>query len=98
MAKVSPSLAPNSSMLDLIGNTPIVELKSFSPKEGVRIFAKLEGQNPTGSVKDRIALKMVEDAEKQGKLSREKTIVEPTSSNTGISLALVCKLKGYRFL
>src|SRR3954468_23108879 len=85
-------------MLDLIGNTPVVELKTFSPKEGVRIFAKLEGQNPTGSVKDRIALKMVEEAERQGKLDKEKTIVEPTSGNTGISLALVCKLKGYKFL
>src|SRR3954447_7036892 len=94
----SPLKRPLGSILDLIGNTPLVELKSFSPKEGVRIFAKLEGQNPTGSVKDRIALKMVEEAERQGKLDIEKTIVEPTSGNTGISLALVCKLKGYKFL
>jgi len=86
------------SILDAIGHTPLVELKSFSPKDGVRIFAKLEGQNPTGSVKDRIALKMVEEAERQGALDIEKTIVEPTSGNTGISLALVCKLKGYKFL
>jgi len=86
------------SILDAIGHTPLVELKSFSPKDGVPIFAKLEGQNPTGSVKDRIALKMVEEAERQGALDIEKTIVEPTSGNTGISLALVCKLKGYKFL
>jgi cysteine synthase B len=84
-------------MLDLIGHTPLVELKAFSPKEGVRIFAKLEGQNPTGSVKDRIALRMVEQAEREGRLSPGCTLVEPTSGNTGISLAMVCRIKGYKF-
>jgi cysteine synthase B len=84
-------------MLDLIGNTPLVELRHFSPKEGVRIFAKLEGFNPTGSVKDRIALAMVEQAERDGLLRPGQTLIEPTSGNTGISLAMVCKLKGYAF-
>ena len=84
------------SILDTIGNTPIVELQRMSPKEGVRIFAKLEGQNPTGSVKDRIALKMIEQAERDGEISRNRTILEPTSGNTGISLALVGRLKGYK--
>ncbi|MBM2810243.1 MAG: cysteine synthase [Chloroflexi bacterium] len=85
------------SILDAIGNTPLVELKHFSPKEGVRIFAKLEGQNPTGSVKDRIALAMVEQAERDRLISPGQVIIEPTSGNTGISMAMVCKLKGYRF-
>jgi [CysO sulfur-carrier protein]-thiocarboxylate-dependent cysteine synthase len=93
-----PVAAPARSILDTIGNTPLVELQQFSPKAEVRIFAKLEGQNPTGSVKDRIALKMVEEGERTGQLSKEKVLVEPTSGNTGISLAMVCKLKGYRFL
>src|SRR4051812_20590441 len=93
----APRLMPASSMLDLIGNTPLVELKSFSPKEGVRIFAKLEGQNPTGSVKDRIALRMVQEAEREGRLSPGCTLVEPTSGNTGVSLAMVCRIKGYKF-
>lgn len=89
--------APAGSILDTIGRTPTVELTRFSPKEGVRIFAKLEGENPTGSVKDRIALYMVGQAEREGLLSRHRTLVEPTSGNTGISLAMICKLKGYRF-
>src|SRR5215211_2606145 len=89
---------PMGSILDAIGNTPLVELKAFSPKDGVRIFAKLEGQNPTGSVKDRIALRMVEEAERQGRLSPGCTLIEPTSGNTGISLAMVCKIKGYKFI
>jgi cysteine synthase B len=84
-------------MLEAIGHTPIVELRSFSPKDGVRIFAKLEGHNPTGSVKDRIALSMIEDAEARGALSPDKTLLEPTSGNTGISLAMICRIKGYRF-
>jgi len=90
--------AARSSILELIGHTPIIELKRFSPKAGGRIFAKLEGQNPTGSVKDRIALAMVEQAERDGLLSPDRTIIEPTSGNTGISLAMICKLKGYRFM
>jgi cysteine synthase B len=85
-----------TSIIDTIGNTPIVELSSFEPRKGVRIFAKLEGFNPTGSVKDRIALSMVQQAEQSGILTPQKTILEPTSGNTGISLAMVSALKGYR--
>ena len=83
-------------ILATIGNTPIVELQNMSPKESVRIFAKLEGQNPTGSLKDRIALKMVEQAQKDGEISPTRTILEPTSGNTGISLAMIGRLKGYK--
>ena len=83
-------------IIDAIGNTPLVELPTFSPKRGVRIFAKLEGHNPTGSVKDRIARAMVEQAEKDGLLTPDRTILEPTSGNTGISLAMVARRKGYR--
>ena len=83
-------------IIDTIGNTPLVELQRMTPKEGVRIFAKLEGQNPTGSVKDRIALKMIEQAERDGEISANRTILEPTSGNTGISLAMIGRLKGYK--
>ena len=83
-------------ILTTIGNTPIVELQNMSPKEGVRIFTKLEGQNPTGSVKDRIALNMIEQAELDGEISSTRTILEPTSGNTGISLAMIARLKGYK--
>ena len=83
-------------ILGAIGNTPMVELLRLSPNPQVRIFAKLEGQNPTGSVKDRIALKMIERAEADGELSSGRTILEPTSGNTGISLAMVGRLKGYK--
>ena len=83
-------------ILATIGNTPMVELQNMSPKEGVRIYAKLEGQNPTGSVKDRIGLKMIEQAEADGELSGSRTILEPTSGNTGISLAMIGRLKGYK--
>jgi cysteine synthase len=85
------------SILDSIGNTPVVEVPSLSPVEGVRLWVKLEGQNPTGSVKDRIALAMVERGEASGELTRDKTIVEPTSGNTGIALAMVAKTRGYSF-
>jgi [CysO sulfur-carrier protein]-thiocarboxylate-dependent cysteine synthase len=88
---------PLTSLLEAIGHTPMVELRHFSPKEGVRIFAKLESANPTGSVKDRIALAMVEQAERDGTLSPDKTLIEPTSGNTGISLAMICRIKGYKF-
>jgi len=81
-----------SSLLDLVGNTPLVELPRLSPKPGVRLYAKLEGQNPTGSIKDRVALAMVEAAD----LEPGQELLEPTSGNTGISLALVARLKGYR--
>ena len=83
-------------ILGTIGNTPMVELLNLTPKPEVRIFAKLEGQNPTGSVKDRIALKMIERAEEDGEISASRTILEPTSGNTGISLAMIGKLKGYK--
>ena len=83
-------------ILDTIGNTPTVELQNMSPKPEVRIFAKLEGANPTGSVKDRIALKMIEQAEADGELSGARTILEPTSGNTGISLAMIGRMKGYK--
>jgi len=83
------------SPLDLIGNTPLVEVSALSPNPAVRILVKLEGQNPGGSVKDRIALSMVEDAEKEGLLTPGATLLEPSSGNTGIGLALVARLKGY---
>ncbi len=85
-----------SSILDTIGNTPLVELRGFQPSPKVRIFAKLEGQNPTGSVKDRIAKLMLEKAELSGELSAEKTILEPSSGNTGVSLAMIANYKGYK--
>jgi cysteine synthase B len=83
-------------ILATIGNTPVVQLQNMSPNEGVRIFAKLEGQNPTGSVKDRIALKMIEQAELDGEISTTRTVLEPTSGNTGISLAMIGRMKGYK--
>jgi len=81
-----------SSLLDLVGNTPLVELQRLSPKPGVQIYAKLEGQNPTGSIKDRVAKAMLDDIE----LEDGQVLLEPTSGNTGISLALIAKLKGYQ--
>ncbi len=86
------------SILDAIGDTPLVRLGRSSPKAGVNIYAKLEGQNPTGSLKDRIALYMINAAEESGELTPDKTILEPTSGNTGISLAMVARIKGYRLL
>ena len=85
-----------AGILEAIGNTPLVELRRISPKPTVRIFAKLEGANPTGSLKDRIAKYMVEAAERSGVLTRDKIILEPTSGNTGIALAMVARLKGYK--
>jgi len=79
-----------------IGNTPLVELQRMSPKPGVRIWAKLESRNPTGSVKDRVARALIEDAEEQGLIAPGQTILEPTSGNTGIALAMIAKRKGYR--
>ena len=90
-----PSSAVASSLLGLVGNTPLVELPRLSPKPSVRLYAKLEGQNPTGSIKDRVALAMIEAAEAAGELEPGRELLEPTSGNTGISLALVAKLKGY---
>jgi cysteine synthase len=86
------------SILDTIGNTPLVHLRKLSPRPGVEIYAKLEGQNPTGSVKDRIAVYMIRASEESGDLTPGKTVLEPTSGNTGISLAMVCRAKGYRLL
>jgi cysteine synthase B len=83
------------SILDAIGNTPLVGIPRMSPSPDVRIWAKLEGQNPTGSTKDRIALKMIEAAEASGELTPDRTILEPTSGNTGIALAMVARRKGY---
>jgi cysteine synthase B len=88
--------SPAASLLDLVGNTPLVELPRLSPKPSVRLYAKLEGQNPTGSIKDRVALAMVEAAERSGELEPGQELLEPTSGNTGISLGLVARLKGYR--
>jgi cysteine synthase B len=83
------------SVLDLVGNTPIVDVSNLSPNPNARILAKLEMQNPFGSVKDRIAKAMIEQAEKHGRLRPGQTIVEPSSGNTGIALAAIAKLKGY---
>src|SRR4029450_9440660 len=82
-------------IIQAIGHTPLVELKRLSPKPGVRIYAKLESYNPTGSVKDRVATSLVEDAEARGGIQPGHTILEPTSGNTGISLAMICSRKGY---
>jgi len=82
-------------IIQAIGNTPLVELKRLSPKPGVRLWAKLESHNPTGSVKDRVARAMIEDAEERGAIKPGQTILEPTSGNTGISLAMICRRKGY---
>ena len=83
-------------IVEAIGHTPLVELQSFSPKPGVSLYAKLEGHNPTGSVKDRIARAMIEHAERSGQLRPGMTVLEPTSGNTGISLAMIAGRKGYR--
>jgi cysteine synthase B len=95
MPDLPPLAPPAASILDLIGRTPMVEIRRLNPNPRVKIFAKLEGCNPTGSIKDRIALKMIEQAEREGALSPGKTIVEPTSGNTGIALAMIAAVKGY---
>jgi cysteine synthase B len=85
------------STIEAVGNTPLVELPTLSPKPGcVKIYAKLEGRNPTGSVKDRVAKSMIEHAEAEGAISPGQTILEPTSGNTGIALAMIGRLKGYQ--
>jgi [CysO sulfur-carrier protein]-thiocarboxylate-dependent cysteine synthase len=84
-----------TNIAESIGNTPLVELPRLSPKPGVRIWAKLEGHNPTGSVKDRVAKAMIDDAEARGAIAPGQTLLEPTSGNTGISLAMICRRKGY---
>ncbi|MDQ4006164.1 MAG: cysteine synthase [Actinomycetota bacterium] len=87
-----------ADILDAIGETPLVGIQRLSPRASVRLWAKLEGQNPTGSLKDRIALAMVEDAERAGELTADRVILEPTSGNTGIALAMVARRKGYRMM
>lgn len=88
-------MIPHESVLDLIGNTPLVDVSRLSPNPRVRLLAKLESQNPFGSVKDRIAKAMIEDAEKNGRLVPGQTIIEPSSGNTGIALAAIAQIKGY---
>jgi len=82
-------------IVEAIGNTPLVELRRLSPKPGIRIYAKLESYNPTGSVKDRVARSLIDHAETEGLIRPGQTILEPTSGNTGISLAMICRRKGY---
>jgi [CysO sulfur-carrier protein]-thiocarboxylate-dependent cysteine synthase len=84
-----------STLLDVVGGTPLIDLARLSPKPGVHLYAKLEGQNPTGSLKDRVAKAMIEAAEASGDLEPGRELLEPTSGNTGISLAMVARLKGY---
>lgn len=88
-------MAVYSSITDLIGHTPMVDISQLSPTPGVRILAKLEGFNPGGSVKDRVALAMIDDAERDGRLSPGRTILEPSSGNTGIGLAYIARMRGY---
>ncbi len=88
-------MAAHSGVLDLVGNTPLVDVSSLSPNPQVRFFVKLEGLNPGGSVKDRVALSLIEDAEARGVLTAGATLLEPSSGNTGIGLALVARVKGY---
>ncbi|MGO9291418.1 MAG: PLP-dependent cysteine synthase family protein [Polyangia bacterium] len=95
MSNLPPLDLPAASILDLVGRTPMVEIRRLNPNPRVKIFAKLEGFNPTGSIKDRIALKMIEQAEREGALLPGKTILEPTSGNTGIALAMIGAVKGY---
>jgi cysteine synthase len=91
-------MARFDSLLDSLGHTPLVGLPNLSPSADVRLWAKLEDRNPTGSVKDRPALRMIEAAEVEGRLTPGCTVLEPTSGNTGISLAMACRLKGYKLI
>ena len=84
-----------NNILEAIGNTPMVRINKLNPNPDVNIFAKLEGFNPSGSIKDRIAVKMISDAERDGRLKPGQTIIEPTSGNTGIGLAIIGIVKGY---
>lgn len=86
----------NKSVVDLIGRTPVIEIKEINPNPSVRILAKLEGSNPCSSVKDRVALAMINGAEERGELTRDRTVIEATSGNTGIGLAMVAAVKGYQ--
>ena len=98
---VEPPAALSGVAADLtqtIGETPLVQLSHLSPNPDVRILAKLESANPTGSIKDRTALSLIEDAERRGQISPGDTIIEPTSGNTGISMAMICKVRGYKLV
>jgi len=90
-----PSTDIKENILQSIGNTPLVRINRLNPNKNVEIFAKVEGFNPTGSIKDRIALSMIEQAEEEGHLTEGKTIIEPTSGNTGVALAMIGAIKGY---
>ncbi len=93
-----PPAAVSADLVSTIGNTPLVELSRISPNPDVRILAKLESANPTGSIKDRTALSLIEDAERRGLIAPGDTIMEPTSGNTGISLAMICRVRGYKLV
>jgi cysteine synthase len=93
-----PPAAVSPDLVATIGNTPLVDLKRISPNPDVRILAKLESSNPTGSIKDRTALSLIEDAESRGAIRPGDTIMEPTSGNTGISLAMICRVRGYKLV
>ncbi len=84
------------SIIDAIGHTPLVEIPRMCPNPNVRLYAKLEFMNPTGSVKDRVAKALIEDLERSGRLQPDSIIIEPTSGNTGIALAMICRIRGYQ--
>jgi cysteine synthase len=83
------------NIIEMIGNTPMVRINNLIKNKRVKVYAKLEGQNPGGSIKDRIAMNMLNQAEEEGKLTKEKIIIEPTSGNTGIGLAMISTVQGY---
>lgn len=91
-----PTADTREDILQTIGNTPLVRINRLNPNKKVTIYAKIEGSNPTGSIKDRIALSMIEQAEAEGKLTKDKVIIEPTSGNTGVALAMIGVVKGYQ--
>jgi cysteine synthase B len=93
-----PAVGAHADLVEAIGNTPLVELRRLSPNPEVRILAKLESHNPTGSIKDRTARSLIDDAERRGLVRAGDTIMEPTSGNTGISLAMICRVRGYRLV
>ncbi len=94
----APPLAVSEDIVASIGNTPLIDVSSLSPNPDVRILAKMESHNPTGSIKDRTARSLIDDAEERGALSPGDTILEPTSGNTGISLAMIARVRGYRLV
>jgi cysteine synthase len=96
LTQIAPTAKRYASLIEAIGGTPLVEVPRFCPNPRVRLYVKLEGVNPTGSVKDRVARYLVEGLERDGRLGPDSIILEPSSGNTGISLAMICRLKGYR--